>query len=354
MKQCFLKTVNLFKAAQSEEVFPGGILSLGNKKGEITRCITGYKSVFHVKEYVDEGTLFDMASLTKVMSTTMTALKLLECGKLSLQDTLDFYFSDVPKDKKDITILQLMTHTSGLKADMPLYKLGIKPKDAVNKILESELQLKPGTNVVYSCLGYILLGKILESLACEPLDALSKKYVFDPLKMYNTGYNPKSQNVASTEYSEEINGCLKGVVHDENARFLGGVSGNAGVFSDIADMNRFAEMLSNGGIYKNIDYLCENTFRASVKNYTDGMNEHRGLGFSLKDNRIHPAGDLFSLGSYGHTGFTGTSLWIDRETGFYVICITNRVHPSRENSRIIRFRRLLHNLAITEYKSTFK
>ncbi len=349
----FNKTIELFKKAGEDGVFPGGCLSIGDRSGEILRCCTGYKSLYPTREVLNEDTLFDMASLTKILSTTMVTLRFLEEGLLSLQDNLGFFFNNCTKDKEEITILNLMTHTSGLKGSIPLYTLVSNEKEAIDEILRSDLAIPPNTDTIYSCLGFILLGRILEIVGNNTLDKLSEEYVFNPLEMYNTGFNPRNFNIASTEYSEDIQEYLKGIVHDENARFLKGISGNAGVFSNLNDMNKFAQMLSNEGGYKGKQFLGENTFNNSIYNFTKGKSEHRGLGFSLKDNRIHPAGDLFSLGSYGHTGFTGTSLWIDKETGMYTVLLTNRVHPTRDNIRLIRFRRLLHNAVITEYKGGY-
>ncbi|WP_040214020.1 serine hydrolase domain-containing protein [Clostridium polynesiense] len=353
MTKRFIKTEKIFEEAQKCGVFPGGILSIGNSTEELYRNCIGYKSLYPEKDFVTEETLFDMASLTKIMSTTMVALRFIEEGLMTLGDTLELYFTNVPEDKKQITIHNLMTHTAGLSAVMPIYSTASSPEGAADSILKHPLEYVPGEKVVYSCLGYILLGKILEIIGSQDLAGLSSKYVFEPLNMKSTGYNPKSVNIASTEFLKDKNLYLKGVVHDENARYLGGISGNAGVFSNIKDMNTFAQMLSNEGGIKEKSFIGKNTFRMSIHNYTRELEEQRGLGFSLKTMKSinHPSGDLFSEGSFGHTGFTGTSLWVDKETGMYVILLTNRVHPTRDNIDIIRFRRLLHNCIITEYLS---
>lgn len=193
-----------------------------------------------------EKTLFDMASLTKILSTTMIAFRFLEEGKLRLYDPLETFFPDAPADKRQITIGQLMTHTSGIAAHFFLSDHTADPADAARVILSHPLAQAPGTDPVYSCMGYILLGKILEKIGGAPLDQLAKQYVFGPLGMGSTGYHPEG-DVAPTEWDPATGKLLQGVVHDENARFLKGISANAGVFSNLDDMIRFTQMLSLGG-----------------------------------------------------------------------------------------------------------
>ena len=157
--------------------------------------------------------------------------------------------------------------------------------------------------------------------------------------MASTGYLPTGDNIAATEISRRTGKLIQGVVHDENARFQGGVSGNAGVFSNVPDMIRFCEMLALGGK----GYLAPATLQAAIRNRTPGFDTHRGLGFHLAGVDANFMGDLFPVDSFGHTGFTGTSFAIDPHTGFYVILLTNRVHPTRENLKLMRFRRAFHN-----------
>ncbi|MPN09380.1 hypothetical protein SDC9_156669 [bioreactor metagenome] len=173
--------------------------------------------------------------------------------------------------------------------------------------------------------------------------------------MNHTGYNPKKDtrllgmNSAVTEYNESCNGYIEGIVHDENARYQGGVSANAGVFSTVDDLIKFAVMLSNRGKYSNKIYLNKRTFELAITDHTPQKGDSRGLGFELYDGGLFPTGDLFSPLSYGHNGFTGTSLYVDRETGFFMIFLTNRVHFTRESSALYRLRRAVANSAISEY-----
>ena len=331
--------------------FPGYCFALGDRSGELCRGYGGYRSLTPEKIKLNAETLFDMASLTKILSPTMITLRLIEEGQLSLYDKLGLFF-DTPADKKEITIFHLMTHSSGLPDHFFLQEACEGPEDAVKAILSRELSYETGKEVEYTCMGYILLGKILEKITGKDLKELSEQYVFKPLAMKNTGYLPSGENIAPTEYNKELGACLKGVVHDENAGFLNGISGNAGVFSDINDMSRFVFMLANRG-YDPVSkrrYLDGRIFERAVRNYTPHLSESRGLGFVINDFRLSSSGDLFSLGSYGHTGFTGTSFWVDNDTGFYAVLLTNRVHPDRSNDKIIRIRRLFHNLAMNEYE----
>lgn len=291
-----------------------------------------------------DTTLFDMASLSKILGPTMIALRFLEEGLFRLYDTVADFFPDAPADKKDITILQLMTHTGGFPAHFFLSDHIADPADAAQAILDHPLAQAPGGDPIYSCMGYILLGKILEKISGLPLDQLAERYVFAPLGMKNTGYHPAGP-CAPTELDPATGQCLQGIVHDENARFLKGISANAGVFSNLGDMIAFVKMLALGGN----GYLSPATLAAALRNRTpDSKGEFRGLGFNLAGSPKSFLGDLLSPRAYGHTGFTGTSIAIDPDTGLWVVLLTNRVCPTRANLKLTRIRQLAHNAAATE------
>jgi CubicO group peptidase (beta-lactamase class C family) len=337
------KIESMIQNALKDEVFPGIAIAVGQGDEVFYKNHFGYAQLFPEKRELTEHTLFDMASLSKVIGTTMVAFHAIEQGKLCLDDTLDRFF-DNTYDKGNITIQNLLNHTSGIASHMPLYLMNITKEQAVDTILKQDFAYKTNTDVQYSCMGYIVLGKILEQVFGKPLDELAREYVFEPLHMKTACYCPTADDVAATEYAEDVGGYVKGVVHDENARFLGGVSGNAGVFASLDDMIAFATMLSKRGK----GYLSRRMFERAIQNDTHGMSENRGLGFALSGDVPTFAGDLFANGSYGHTGFTGTSLMVDRETGLYVILLTNRVHFGRENNKLLRFRRQLHNVILAE------
>ncbi len=289
------------------------------------------------------ATRFDMASCTKIMGATMLALQGLEQGKLTLDDTIGRYF-DAPEATRSITIRQLMTHTSGIVPHLLLQEQTDDPTQAVQVILHTPLAGEAGVPR-YSCMGYIVLGNILEKIYGDSLDQLAKRRIFDPLGMTHTGYCPTGDNFAATEIDPTTGRMLQGVVHDENARFLGGVSANAGIFSDIRDCVTFAQMLARHGA----PLLTKATMDKAIHNYTPGFDVHRGLGFHLGGTECNYTGDLMPGCSFGHTGFTGTSIAVDPTTGFFAVLLTNRVHPSRENVSQLRFRRLFHNAAYSTF-----
>lgn len=318
-----------------DEAYPSAALAVGI--GDRT---------FLKRTYGDctDTTLFDMASLSKILGPTMIALRFLEEGRFRLYDTVADSFPDAPADKKDITILQLMTHTGGFPAHFFLSDYTSDPADAARVILDHPLAQAPGGDPIYSCMGYILLGKILEKISGLPLDELAENYVFSPLGMRNTGYHPAG-NCAPTELDPATGKCLQGVVHDENARFLKGISANAGVFSTIDDMITFVKMLALDGK----DYLSPATLSAALINRTpNSKGEFRGLGFNLAGSPRSFLGDLVSPRAYGHTGFTGTSIAIDPETKLWMVLLTNRVCPTRTNLKLSRIRCLTHNAAAAE------
>lgn len=347
----YKRSVELLREGIEEGAFPSASYAIG-KGNDIYLCdVMGYSAVYPEKVVADIHTLYDMASLTKLIAPTMIALKLIEEGKLTLLDTLQMYYdmSCAVPGREQVNILQLMTHTSGITPHIPLYNKISDPKDRYKAILQSDPYCKPGEQVYYSCMGYMLLAGILEEIGGKPLDELAKEYVFEPLGMKNTCYNPTNSNVVTTEYSGLHKEYIKGHVHDENAYFLGGVSGNAGIFSDICDMTIFARMLALHGKLDGQSYISKRTFDVSVKNYTPGKNEARGLGFQLKpDNGGCACGDLFSVGSYGHTGFTGTSLYVDSETGLWAVLLTNAVHYGRDKTKFFRYRRAFYNTVAAE------
>lgn len=300
-------------------VFPGYYAAVGEEDTLLYSSFGGDLALYPERVPMAEHALFDMASLSKLMGTAMAFLRLYEQGKVSPEQTLSEFFPDC-HGKEEITLHNLLTHTSGIKAHFPLWLRGITPDMAAETILKEPLALPIGQDVIYSCMGFILLGKILEQIEGQPLDAIVRREVFLPLGMETACYNPPADALCvATE------GKTRGTVHDENAAFLGGVSGNAGVFASMADCVKFASMLSRRGE----GYLQPETFAKAVHNYTPGMEENRGLGFQL-----------CSFGM-GHTGFTGTSLYVN-DQGRYAILLTNRVHPTRENHRLPAFRREFH------------
>ncbi|MBQ3599161.1 MAG: beta-lactamase family protein [Clostridia bacterium] len=334
---------NILLKGLEQGAYPCCAAAVGRGNEVFFRFSAGHRALFPEKLPLTENTLFDMASLTKLMGTTMACLRMLEEGKIALNDKISKYFSQC-FGKEDITVFMLMTHTSGISAHMPLY-LDKDSVDAVSAILSKPLAYPTGTKTVYSCMGYILLGKILEKIEGKTLDKIVKERVFVPLGMENSFYNPPADAIcAATERDIFTGEMVCGVVHDENARFLKGISGNAGMFCTVNDTVRFAKMLSQRGA----GYLDEKTFSLAVTDYTPDFDESRGLGFQLYGGKPFPGGSKMPMGSYGHTGFTGTSLFVDNKTGVYAILLTNRVHPTRENGLLYPIRREFYDTVFSE------
>ena len=288
--------------------------------------------------FANEQTKFDLDSLTKPLVTGMLALRAMEAGKLCLNDRLDT-FLQAPQDKAEITIAQLLSHTSGLSTGLHLWQQAESADEAAQVILNTPLSAKPGEKVQYGCAGMILLGQLLECLYGMELSELAMQEVFWPLGMQRTGFTPSEGNIAATEMQDDGR-CLQGVVHDENARFLGGVSGNAGVFSTMDDLALWMQMIAaEGKLPDGSQYLSKAAIRLMMRPHAPG----RALGFALPGTGNGFTGDLFPPETIGHTGFTGCSAALDPAEGVYVVFLTNRVCPSRENPAIHRIRRLLHN-----------
>lgn len=335
---------SLVKDGIDKGYFPCAAAAVGCKKGVYKAEHYGNRCLIPAKLPLERDTLFDMASLTKVVATNTLFMIFLDKGLVSVFDKVSDYIEYFRnKEKRDITIFNLLTHTAGLPAFGPLYKLCKDFDDAVKFISSEKLVYKPGSRVIYSDYSYILLKYILEKAGGEPLDNLCKKYVFEPLKMENTCFNPKSKNVAATEIDAKTGKTIMGICHDENGRFFNGVSGHAGLFSTVDDMIKFASMLVNEGNYMGKRIISKAGFKAMIQNYTEGLEENRAWGWSVKGKGLSSGGDIISPKAFGHTGFTGTSIWIDLENDIYIILLTNRVHPTRENNSIIRFRRIFHN-----------
>ena len=324
--------------------YPGAVAACGC--GDTVFAISHVGKISENGPDVNVNTRYDMASLSKIIGPTMLALRAIEEGDLTLWDKLERFFPDCPEDKKAITIRHLMTHTSGLSPVFWLSEVAESPEDALRALLERPLETPIGAEVHYSCMGYITLGKVLETVYGKPLDVLARERVFEPLGLENTCYCPVNKdNIAATEVDKETGIAWQGIVHDENARFLRGVSANAGVFSDIHDMIKLAQMLATGGK----GFLSRGMLKKAIAFQEGDANVRRGLGFHLAGTPENYMGDLFPAESFGHTGFTGTSLAIDPHTGFFVILLSNRVHPTRETTKLFRFRRKMHNMLYAAY-----
>ena len=298
---------------------------------------------------INERTMFDLASLTKVIATTSAVMRLLDQKKLSLDDPVGNYlpqFAEGPRSA--ITIRHLLTHTSGLAPFLKLYDVATTPQAALDTIYASKLIASPGDTTIYSDLGMITLAKVVEKIAGAPLDAYMHREFFEPLGMRNTMFNPPEslwQEVAPTEMDTVWRMRLvRGTVHDERSALLGGVAGHAGLFSTASDLAVFMQMLLNGGTYGGRRYFSEATVNLFTQRH--GTSGTRALGWDTRSATGSSAGSLFSMSSFGHTGFTGTSIWADPDRKLCVIFFTNRVYPTRANGKIFRVRPSLHDAVI--------
>ena len=340
----FSRVDEIMRQAVAAHSFPAATVLVGRGEKILFRHAYGRLGPDEREPLTTEQTRFDLASLTKPLVIGMLTLRALESGKLCLWDKLGT-FVDAPEDKKDVTIRQLLTHTAGFPSGFHLWRMTDDPAHATELLLKAKLQSPPGTRVLYCCAGYLLLGQLLECLYGQTLAELAVQEVFWPLRMTRTAYLPTGDNIAPTERQPDGT-LLRGKVHDENARFLGGVAGNAGVFSTADDLALFMQMLANeGALPDGTRYLSAPTVRLAFANHTEGLGQARGLGFYLPWFDDGYTGDLFPKETVGHTGFTGSSFTLDPTARFYVVLLTNRVCPSRDNPTIYRVRRLVHNAA---------
>ena len=346
----FEKSLQLVKSGVGT-AFPCAAVAIGAGHEVFVRQFFGHRQLQPAILDMTEDTRFDLASLSKLVATTMVALKFLEKGKLSLDDRIGNYL-DYTGNFRDCQIRHLMTHTSGLPAGIPLFLMNDQCEDAVRLVLDADRCYPTGEAVCYSCMGYLVLQRILEEIGGESLDKIAAKYVFEPLGMKTACYNPaQGVPVAATERYAHTGQWATGHVHDENAYFFGGIAGNAGVFATLDDMIPFAMMCAAKGIALNGErYLSTEMFNLATTNYTPEKEESRGLGFQLKGKQPFPGGELMSAGSYGHTGFTGTSLYIDHNSGLWGILLTNAVHFGRENrGNYFALRRAFYDMMMTEH-----
>lgn len=339
----------LVEAAVGAKAFPGGVLAIGRQGGVAHLRAFGRLSYGEDAPLVRPDTLYDLASLTKVIATTTIAMTLVDEGRLDLDARLSSFLPGFRGGAKDrVTLRQLLTHSGGLQWWAPLYQ-DVKGKDAfLERIVAMDLAFEPGTRSVYSDLGVILLGDVLEGRGGAPIDVLAARRVFEPLGMRDTRYLPAPAllpRIAPTENDPWRGHVVRGEVHDENAFALGGVAPHAGLFGTAPDLAVFARMLLAGGAAEGHRIVSRGTVelfttRAGVPGSSRALgwdtptDETGGRSSVPGEAGYSSAGSLFSVRSFGHTGFTGTSLWMDPERDLFVILLTNRVHPSRDNKAI--------------------
>jgi CubicO group peptidase (beta-lactamase class C family) len=294
-------------------------------------------------------TIFDLASLTKVIATTTAAMICYDRKLFSLDDPVVKYIPEFGENGKEkITIINLLIHNTGLPAWKKFYGSGLTYDEVLKEIYSSPLEYEIGTKTVYSDLGIITLGKIIEKVTEKKLDVFCKEEIFTPLRMNSTFYNPPDsikKYCAPTEVDNYWrNKTLQGEVHDETSAMLNGVTGHAGLFSTASDIAKLMVVLLNKGMIDGNQFIKKNTVELFTKRNSDESS--RALGWDTRSETGSSSGDFFSSNSFGHTGFTGTSVWADPERNLFVVFLTNRVYPTRENIKILKVRPALHNAVI--------
>jgi uncharacterized protein YbbC (DUF1343 family)/CubicO group peptidase (beta-lactamase class C family) len=328
----------VIQQAISEGQIPGAVLIVGHEGQVIYRKAYGARALEPRREVMTLDTVFDLASLTKVIVTTTAVMQLVEQGKVRLNDPVAKYLPEFAQNgKEDITVRQLVTHYSGLAPDLDL-KTAWEGKQTAYGMAMAETPVDPpGSKFSYSDINFIVLGELVERVSGEALDEYATRHIFVPLKMMRTRFVPPVamragwiEKIAPTQYDENEH-MLRGVVHDPTARRMGGVAGHAGLFSTGDDLAKFAQALLNGGEGILSPLAVE---KMTTPEQPPAAPVLRGFGWDIDSPFSSNRGDLLPVGSYGHTGFTGTSMWIDPTTKTYIILLTNAVHPRGKTNAI--------------------
>jgi uncharacterized protein YbbC (DUF1343 family)/CubicO group peptidase (beta-lactamase class C family) len=325
---------------------PGGVLWFEHRGTNYHKAY-GQRAIVPEPEPMTEDTIYDAASLTKVIACTPAVMLLVELGQIDLDAPVQTYLPEFTGGGKEaVTIRQLMTHTSGLPPDIETRTGWQGQPAAIRKACEIGLSTNPGTAFVYSDINYFLLGEIVQRVSHQPLEEFVAREFYRPLRMVDTGFLPSPDKLPRIAPTEVVNGKpFRGVVHDPTARKMGGVAGHAGLFTTAADLARYARMLLNLGILDGVRVLKPETVKlmTSVQS-PDSIRARRGLGWDIDSGYSGPRGKIFPIGSYGHTGWTGTSLWIDPFSETFVIYLSNRNHPT-ESGSVVALRSKLGTLA---------
>jgi beta-glucosidase-like glycosyl hydrolase/CubicO group peptidase (beta-lactamase class C family) len=343
---------DVVEKAIADKAFPGATLAVGYRD-KVSLHSFGKLSYDAKSPATKLDTMYDIASLTKVVVTTTLVEKLVEGdfpSPLDLDAPIERYLPEwsrgpQPEWRHRVTVRHLMTHTSGLPPFKEYWRTSTGKQDTMQRIFAEPLEYEPGTKVVYSDLGIILMAEIIQRLTGKTLDVLANDYIFHPLGMKNSMYRPDKSlwpEIAPTEIDNQLrHRLIQGEVHDENAFAIGGVSGHAGVFSTSPDLSAFCQMLLNGGVYAHHRILKRGTIAEFTVPQPLAKNT-RTLGWVVPTEG-GSSGHYFSSHSYGHTGFTGTTIWIDPDRQLFVVLLTNRVNPTRENHKIAEVRPAVHD-----------
>jgi len=331
----------------SNKRLPGAVVLVARKDRIVWDKAYGARALEPSREAMTPDTIFDLASLTKVVATATSIMILVERGKLRLSDPISLYIPELKGDGRDrITIEQLLTHVSGYAPDFDLRERWTGYDEAIKRLIKEPLRNPPGNRFTYSDIGFIALGEVVARVGGMPLDQFAQKNIFAPLRMTNTGFRPSAvlkTRIAPTEKRRaqlnylgdtaanagpEADVWLRGEVHDPTSYRMNGVAGHAGLFSTANDLAIYCQMILNGGSYGGVRVLAPLTVAEMTRpRVVSNSGATRGLGWDMNTTFSTNRGDLFPLGSFGHTGFTGTSIWIDPASEMFVVFLSNRVHP---------------------------
>ena len=348
--------------AVQDGLIPGGVVLIGHDGRVVYQKAYGSRALIPHREPMTLDTIFDAASLTKVIATTPAIMRIFEQGQIRLNDPVTKYLPEFQGGHSDITIRNLMTHFSGLRPDLDLKPAWSGYDTGVQRALIDKPAGPPGVRFVYSDINFILLAEIVHRLSGKMLNEYARENLYEPLGMHETTFLPPASlrpRIAPTEINPVTGQPLRGEVHDDTARYMGGVTGNAGVFTTAGDLAKFAQMMLDAG-QVNSDGGQGNGVRlfsaATVQKFTSPQSPAdqpilRGLGWDIDSPYSSNRGELFPIGSYGHTGYTGTSLWIDPFSHSYVIILTNAVHPHRGHS-VVSLRSRVATIAASAFGIT--
>jgi CubicO group peptidase (beta-lactamase class C family) len=337
---------SLLHGAIDHGLIAGGEVLVGNSRGVIFRRCYGRDSGAQGALPVDKETLFDIASLTKVVATAPSVMKLVEEGRIGLLDPVCRWFPEFSgKGKNDILVLHLLTHTSGLRDICP------SENDSLETLIEHtaslRLEQRPGERFHYADINFILLGELVRRVSGDRLDVYAAENIFEPLRMNDTGFNPDRGNIFRYAATlDRDNSYLFGRVQDPTAFQFGGVAGHAGVFSTAGDLSRFCRMLLNGGMLDGRRILDSRTVeQMTIPYFFQNGKIMRGLGWDISSPFSSPRGSSFSEYSFGHTGYSGSSVWIDPGKDIFVVLLTARLDYKRKRE-FNQLRRQLSDIAV--------
>jgi len=345
----FANIDSVIVSAIEDSAFPGAVVLVSKDGEDIYEKGFRHFTYDESSSKVGTTTIYDLASLTKVIATTTAAMICIDKNLFELDDPVYKHIPEFSENSKEtILIKNLLLHNSGLPAWKKFYDKYLDADLITKNIYQTKTEYPAGTKTVYSDLGIIVLGKLIETVTEKKLDQFCNDEIFIPLKMNNTYFNPPDSvkdKIPPTEIDNHWrNKLVQGEVHDETSLLLGGVAGHAGLFSTAEDLSKLCLVMLNEGKYNGKQFFKSETVKLFTKRYSPEST--RALGWDTKSATRSSAGNKFSKKSFGHTGFTGTSVWIDPERQLFVVFLTNRVYPSRENKKIINVRPKLHDAVI--------